>query len=89
MRCGEEEWALETTTRTTCASVDQATGLVRCLGGNKCAAPDTPIATPAGRRAIADLRPGDLVYGEHDGALVAVPLVQVVRRPRATSWCTS
>ncbi len=69
--------------QTTCTTVDSATGLVHCLGGNKCAAPDTPIATPAGDRAIADLRPGDLVYSEHHGAIVAVPLVQVVRRPAA------
>jgi len=27
-----------------------------------CAAPDTPIATPAGARAISELAPGDLVY---------------------------
>ena len=67
----------------TCASVDPATGLVRCVGGGKCAAPDTPIATPTGNRAIADLQPGDLVYSEHDGAIVAVPLIQVVRRPAA------
>ena len=70
-------------TQTTCSSVDSATGLVRCVGGNKCAAPDTPIATPTGNRAIADLRVGDLVYSEHDGALVTVPLVQVARRPAA------
>jgi hypothetical protein len=73
----------EANPQTACASVDSATGLVRCMGGGKCAAPDTPIATPAGNRAIADLRPGDLVYSEHDGALVAVPLAQVVRRPAA------
>jgi hypothetical protein len=69
--------------QTACGSTDPTTGLVRCVGGNKCAAPDTPIATPAGNHAIADLRPGDLVYSEHDGALVAVPLVRVVRRPAA------
>jgi hypothetical protein len=68
-------------TQTTCSSVDPATGLVRCMGGGRCAAPDTPIATPTGNRAIADLRPGDLVYSVNEGALVAVPLVQVVRTP--------
>jgi hypothetical protein len=42
-----------------------------------CASPDTPIATPAGDRAIASLRPGDLVYSVHDGATVAVPILRV------------
>jgi hypothetical protein len=69
--------------QTTCASVDPATGLVRCVGGNKCAAPDTPIATPTGERPIAELRPGDLVFSADDGALVAVPLLQVSRTPAA------
>ena len=50
-----------------------------CLG--RCASPDTPVATPSGERLIADLRPGDLVYSEHEGAIVAVPLVRVVRWP--------
>jgi len=42
-----------------------------------CASPDTPIATPEGERAIAELRPGDLVYSVDDGATVAVPLLSV------------
>jgi hypothetical protein len=67
--------------QTTCSQVDSASGLLRCIGGNKCAAPDTPIATPQGNRAIADLKPGDWVFSVHDGALIAVPLLQVVRRP--------
>ena len=42
-----------------------------------CASPATPIATPEGERAIAELRPGDLVYSVEDGAIVAVPLLSV------------
>jgi hypothetical protein len=48
-----------------------------------CASPDTPIATPMGYVAISNLHPGDLVYSEHEGALVAVPLLKVARRPAA------
>lgn len=46
-----------------------------------CAAPDTPIATPSGERAIAELRPGDLVFSWHRGALQAVPIARVHREP--------
>jgi hypothetical protein len=42
-----------------------------------CASPDTPIATPEGERAIAELRPGDLVYSVEDRAIVSVPLLRV------------
>jgi hypothetical protein len=42
-----------------------------------CASPDTPIATPEGDRAIAELRPGDLVYSVDRGAIVPVPLARV------------
>lgn len=42
-----------------------------------CNAPDTPIATPDGLVAIADLSIGDLVYSLDDGAVVIVPIVQV------------
>jgi hypothetical protein len=69
--------------QTSCSSVDPATGLVRCIGGGKCAAPDTPIATPSGNRPIAELRPGDLVYSVHEGAIVPVPLLRVARTPVA------
>lgn len=57
-----------------------------CLGGTwqwrqgqcpVCAAPDTPIATPTGERAIAELREGDLVYSVDAGGIVAVPLLRV------------
>jgi hypothetical protein len=46
-----------------------------------CASPDTPIATPDGYQPIAALAVGDLVYSEDHGALVAVPLRRVTRRP--------
>jgi hypothetical protein len=46
-----------------------------------CASPDTPIATPEGERAIAELRPGDLVYSVNGGATVAVPLLRTASTP--------
>jgi len=46
-----------------------------------CASPDTPIATPFGERAIAELRAGDLVYSVDDGAIVPVPIVSVGKTP--------
>lgn len=49
-----------------------------CVPG-KCAAPDTPIATPSGERPIAELRDGDLVLSLDHGAVVAVPLVATRR----------
>jgi hypothetical protein len=55
-------------------------GQLECHGGGVCASPDTPIATPDGERAIAELAVGDLVYSMHEGRLAAVPLVQVSRR---------
>jgi hypothetical protein len=42
-----------------------------------CAAPDTPIATPHGERAIAELAPGDLVYSVDASGIVVVPIAQV------------
>lgn len=54
---------------------------VGCAPLCMCAAPDTPIATPGGERAIAELAVGDLVYSVEDGAIVAVPIVQVHRQP--------
>jgi hypothetical protein len=47
--------------------------------GCDCAAPDTPVATPGGERAIASLRPGDLVMSMDGGRLVAVPLLRTGR----------
>ncbi len=46
-----------------------------------CASPDTPIATPEGERAIAELVPGDLVYSVDRGAIVAVPVLRVGSTP--------
>ena len=48
-----------------------------------CAAPGTPIATPAGEVAIADLRPGDLVYSVDGDAIVAVAVLRVASTPVA------
>jgi hypothetical protein len=46
-----------------------------------CASPTTPIATPSGERAIADLVVGDLVYSVDHDAIVAVPITRVNRTP--------
>ena len=46
-----------------------------------CAAPATPIATPAGDRPIADLKVGDLVYSIDHGSLAIVPIKLVHRQP--------
>jgi hypothetical protein len=46
-----------------------------------CAAPTTPIATPAGDRPIADLKVGDPVYSVDHGSLAVVPIKQVHRQP--------
>ena len=48
-----------------------------CTNFCRCAAPDTPVATPAGERPIADIAVGDLVLSLHRGELVAVPVRQV------------
>ena len=45
------------------------------------AAPNTPIATPTGERAISELKVGDLVYSVHHGRLVAVPVILTNRVP--------
>jgi hypothetical protein len=45
--------------------------------GCDCAAPDTPVATPAGERPIASLQVGDLVYSVDEHGIVVVPIVQV------------
>jgi hypothetical protein len=52
-----------------------AKGCLTCV----CASPDTPIATPAGERMIADLAPGDLVYTVRGQAVVAAPILRVNR----------
>jgi len=46
-----------------------------------CAAPTTPIATPAGDRAISALAAGDLVYSIDRGSLAVVPIRRVHREP--------
>src|SRR5580765_8058759 len=53
------------------------TGCAACV----CAAPATPIATPAGARAIAALQVGDLVYSVDRGSLAVVPSERVHREP--------
>ena len=45
-----------------------------------CASPDTPIATPDGERAIADIRVGDFVYSVDHEAIRAVPVSRVHRQ---------
>jgi hypothetical protein len=45
----------------------------------KCAAPETPIATPHGDRPIAALATGDLVYSVDNGAIAIVPIARVQR----------
>ena len=50
-----------------------------CAWGAVCASPDTPIATPDGERAIADLAVGDLIYTMEDDEIVVRPLVQIGR----------
>jgi hypothetical protein len=64
---------------TVCESV--TTDSIQC--GNcmcVCAAPWTPIATPAGPQRIADLRVGDLVYTVDHGELAVAPLARVGHR---------
>ena len=50
-----------------------------CAWGAICAAPDTPIATPEGDRAIGALVPGDLVYSVEGDAVVVVPILRVAQ----------
>jgi hypothetical protein len=50
-----------------------------------CAAPATPIATPAGNRPIAELAVGDYVYSVDRGSLAVVPVKRVRRQPVAGS----
>jgi hypothetical protein len=67
--------------RTACTPVtDKGTcppGCAQCV----CAAPNTPIATPSGERAISELKVGDLVYSVHHGQLKAVPIILTNRVP--------
>jgi hypothetical protein len=52
-------------------------GCLDCM----CAAPETPIATADGERAIAELAVGDLVWSLERGHRVLVPIVRVNRTP--------
>jgi hypothetical protein len=70
-----------------CAPATGPMGSALCRGDDgtcsvcKCAAPDTPIATPEGERAIAELVPGDLVYSVDGAEIRAVPLLRINRTP--------
>jgi hypothetical protein len=68
------------TTECVDASANGGTCPTGCLDC-KCAAPDTPIATPSGPRAIASLVVGDLVYSVRDGAVVVAPILAVHAQP--------
>ena len=48
--------------------------------GGVCAAPSTPIATPTGERAIADIKVGDIVYSIDGNSVRPVPVVRVRRQ---------
>lgn len=70
-----------------CVAATGPTGSGQCRepDGNcwscKCAAPDTPIATPSGERALAELRPGDLVFSVDGEQIRAVPVLRINRTP--------
>jgi hypothetical protein len=64
--------------RTECFAPENGTCPKGCLECD-CAAPQTPIATPAGDRAIANLVPGDLVYSVDEHGIVVVPVKQINR----------
>lgn len=77
MRCGPVG-----TSMGVCEEPDPSTGGCRpcpCasepFGCPICNAPDTPIMTPDGERAVSELREGDLVFSQHQGAVVAVPVL--------------
>jgi hypothetical protein len=80
-RCGPIE-----TGEGVCEQADLETGgCMRCAcetqpgGCPICNSPDTPIATPDGERAVAELREGDLVLSMHRGELVPVPVLAIGR----------
>jgi len=56
-----------------------------CRWGTRCAAPNTPIATPLGERPIPELRVGDSVYSVEGGAVVVVPILAVSRQPAGSA----
>jgi hypothetical protein len=57
-----------------CAVVNST---LMCQFDSVCASPETPIATPQGKRRIADLLPGDLVFSQDRNALRAVPILRI------------
>lgn len=68
---------------------EQGTWVWRQTSCPKCAAPTTPIATPAGERPISDLHAGDLVYSVSDRAIVVVPIVRTIRTPVRAHYVVS
>ncbi len=54
---------------------------VWCASDQRCASPDTKIATPDGERFIAELEAGDLVYSVDEGQIVPVPLLRTQSLP--------
>ena len=46
-----------------------------------CANPNTPIDTPNGSRKISELNLGDLIYSVDHDQVVAVPIIDIKRRP--------
>jgi len=61
------------------APSDAGTCPVGCAPQCVCAAPDTPIATPTGERALGSLRVGDLVYSVESDQIVVVPILKLRR----------
>lgn len=68
-----------------CVAATGPVGNTFCRGADgvcnrcRCAAPDTPIATPDGERPIASLREGDLVYSIDGPGIRIVPIARVSR----------
>lgn len=77
--CGPScDCVMKSVTYPNCKCVESSGNVeVDCTG--ICASPDTPIDTPSGPRAIAGLRPGDLVYSVDKGRVAAVPIRRVQR----------
>lgn len=65
-------WNVAATDKGTCPA-----GCAQCV----CTAPNTPIATPSGERAISELKVGDLVYSVHHGQIKVVPIILTNRVP--------
>ena len=54
-------------------------GYQGCEWNSRCAAANTPIATPSGERSISEIEVGDLVYGARRAQLVPVRVLRVSR----------